>query len=107
MAILDLISHVHLPSFVNMLPKYLKHSTFSSCFWSINDTIKEKYFSECSIVHPIDGSTNLWQYLSETAGTFRLSLRIHGRDAISVSPLHRDAKCVVLQPEMFDPVLSV
>jgi len=25
MAILDLISHVHLPSFVNMLPKYLKH----------------------------------------------------------------------------------
>ena len=35
MAILDLSSHVHLPSFVNMLPKYLKHSTFSSCFWSI------------------------------------------------------------------------
>ena len=27
MAILDLISRVHLPSFVNMLPKYLKHST--------------------------------------------------------------------------------
>jgi len=35
MAILDLISHVHLPSFVNKLPKYLKHPTFSSCFWSI------------------------------------------------------------------------
>ena len=35
MAILDLISHVHLPSFVNMLPKYLKHSTFSNCFCSI------------------------------------------------------------------------
>jgi hypothetical protein len=35
-AILDyLISQVHLPSFVNMLPKYLKDSTFSSCFWSI------------------------------------------------------------------------
>ena len=34
-AVLDLISRVHLPSFVNMLPKYLKHSTFSSCFWSI------------------------------------------------------------------------
>ena len=33
-AILDLISQVHLPSFVNMLPKYLKDSTFSSCFWS-------------------------------------------------------------------------
>jgi len=33
MAILDLISRVHLPSFVNKLPKYLKHSTFSSCFW--------------------------------------------------------------------------
>ena len=32
MAILDLISHVHFPSFVNMLPKY---STFSGCFWSI------------------------------------------------------------------------
>ena len=30
MAILDLISRVHLPSFVNKLPKYLKHSTFSS-----------------------------------------------------------------------------
>jgi len=25
MAILDLISRVHLPSFVNKLPKYLKH----------------------------------------------------------------------------------
>ena len=35
MAILDLISHAHLPPFVNMLPKHLKHSTFSSCFWSI------------------------------------------------------------------------
>jgi len=30
MAILDLISHVYPPSFVNMLPKYLKHSTFST-----------------------------------------------------------------------------
>jgi hypothetical protein len=30
-----LISQVHLPSFVKMLPKYLKDSTFSSCFWSI------------------------------------------------------------------------
>jgi len=27
MAILDLISQVHLPSSVNMLPKYLKHIT--------------------------------------------------------------------------------
>jgi len=35
MAILDLILRVHLPSFVNMLPKYLKDFTFSSCFWSI------------------------------------------------------------------------
>jgi len=35
MAIPDLISHVHLPSFVKTLPKYLKHSTFSSCFWPI------------------------------------------------------------------------
>jgi hypothetical protein len=32
MAILDLISQVHLPSSVNKLPKYLKHFTFSSCF---------------------------------------------------------------------------
>jgi hypothetical protein len=31
----DLISQVYLSSFVNMLPKYLKDSTFSSCFWSI------------------------------------------------------------------------
>ena len=35
-AILHLISQVHLPSFVNMLPKYLKDSTFSS-------SIKEFY----------------------------------------------------------------
>ena len=35
MAILDLISQVHLPSSVTLLPKYLKHFTFSSCFWSI------------------------------------------------------------------------
>jgi hypothetical protein len=35
MAILDLISQVHLSSSVNKLPKYLKHFTFSSCFWSI------------------------------------------------------------------------
>ena len=34
MAILDLISCVHLASFT-MLPKYLEHSPFSSCFWSI------------------------------------------------------------------------
>jgi len=32
---LDLISHVYFPSFVNMLHKYLKHSTFYSCLWSI------------------------------------------------------------------------
>jgi len=31
-AILHLISQVHLPSFVKILPKYLKDSTFSSCF---------------------------------------------------------------------------
>ena len=35
MEILDLISQVHLQFFVNMLPKYLKYSTFSSCFRSI------------------------------------------------------------------------
>jgi hypothetical protein len=35
MAILDLIWQVHLPSSVNMLPRYLKHFIFSSCFWSI------------------------------------------------------------------------
>ena len=34
-AILDLISQVHLLSFVNMLLKYLKDSTFPSCFWFI------------------------------------------------------------------------
>ena len=50
MAVLDLISHVYLPSFVNKLPKYLKHSTFSSCFWSItivtgdaNNIIRNKF----------------------------------------------------------------
>ena len=35
MAILDLISRVHLASFVTMLPKQLKYSIFSSCFWFI------------------------------------------------------------------------
>ena len=30
MVILDLISQVHLLSYVDMLPKYLKHSTFSA-----------------------------------------------------------------------------
>jgi len=34
-AILHLISQVHLPSYVKMLPKYLKDSTFSSYFWSM------------------------------------------------------------------------
>jgi hypothetical protein len=34
MAILDLISRVHLASFVIMLPKYLKYFTFSSCFYA-------------------------------------------------------------------------
>jgi len=33
-AILHLISQVHLPSFVNMLSKFLKYSTFCSCFCS-------------------------------------------------------------------------
>jgi hypothetical protein len=42
MVILDLISHVHLPSFVNMIPKYLKHSTFSICFWSWMPYLWEK-----------------------------------------------------------------
>jgi hypothetical protein len=35
MAILDLISHVHLPSFVKTQPNYLIHSSFCSGFWSI------------------------------------------------------------------------
>ena len=34
-AILGLISPVHLPSFVKMLSKYLKDSTFSSCFFLV------------------------------------------------------------------------
>ena len=36
-AILQLISQVHLPSFVNMLLQYLKHPTISSCFQSNNN----------------------------------------------------------------------
>jgi len=35
MPILDLISHVHLPSLIIMLPKQLKYFIFSSCFGSI------------------------------------------------------------------------
>ena len=34
-AILHLISQVHLPLFVKMLPKYLKYFAFSSCFWCV------------------------------------------------------------------------
>ena len=34
-AILHFILQVHPPSFVKTLPKYLKDSTFSSCFWCI------------------------------------------------------------------------
>jgi len=37
MALLDLISEVHLPSFVNKLTKYLKDSTFSSFFVTLSD----------------------------------------------------------------------
>ena len=35
MAILDLVPFVHLASYVIMLPKYLKYSTFSGFSWSI------------------------------------------------------------------------
>jgi hypothetical protein len=35
MTIVDLVSCVHLASFVVMLPNYLKYSTLSSCFLSI------------------------------------------------------------------------
>jgi hypothetical protein len=45
MAILDLISHVHLASFVTMLPKNLKYSILSSCFWSIITCIVEGYLN--------------------------------------------------------------
>ena len=34
-AFLDLISCAHLSSYVNMLPTYLKYSTFSTCFSSV------------------------------------------------------------------------
>ena len=50
MAILDLISQVYLPSFVNMLPKYLKYlkdSTFSSCFVFMS---AGTYWRKCSCV---------------------------------------------------------
>jgi len=35
MTILDFISRVHVASFVITIHKYLKHSSFSGCFWSI------------------------------------------------------------------------
>jgi hypothetical protein len=41
---LDLISQVYLPSFVKMLPKYLKDSTFSSCFPPKKNKKKETVF---------------------------------------------------------------
>ena len=50
MAILDLISQVHPPSFVHMLlkyVKYLKDSTFSSCFVFMH---AETYWTKCSHV---------------------------------------------------------
>ena len=44
-AILHLISQVHLPSFVIMLPIYLKDSTFSSCFLVYHTRILDRYNS--------------------------------------------------------------
>ena len=40
---MDLIPSVHLAFFVTMLPKYLKYSTFSGCFWSIIICIWDGY----------------------------------------------------------------
>ena len=58
-AILHLISQVHLPSFVKMLPKYLKDSTFSSCFWSIiiftgNGCLEKRSYTEF-VENPTNG----------------------------------------------------
>jgi hypothetical protein len=46
MAILDLISQVHLPSSANKLPKYLKHFTFSSevNIWAVEKV--KRYFND-------------------------------------------------------------
>ena len=56
----DLISHVHLASFVNVLPKQLQHSTLSRCFRSVIvcttdgclDTPITLFFFTCTISIP-------------------------------------------------------
>ena len=47
-AILHLVPQVHLPLFVKMLPKYLKDSTFCSCFGSMR--ITSELYSEVYIL---------------------------------------------------------
>jgi hypothetical protein len=56
MAILDLISQVHLPSSVNKLPKYLKHFTFSSSFWSIFIRHTSEKYNRMAIARNKDGN---------------------------------------------------
>jgi hypothetical protein len=41
---LDFISCVHLASFVIMLPKYLKYSTFSICLWFVVTITNMQYY---------------------------------------------------------------
>jgi hypothetical protein len=62
MAILNLILRVHLPSFVNMLSKYLKLSTFSRCFWPIGSYRRKNictiYGTERVIISAFSSSSN-------------------------------------------------
>jgi hypothetical protein len=59
MTILYLMSRVHLASFVVMLPKQLKYSTFYSCFWSI-------------IICTVDDSTHILSILDLSIFTYIL-----------------------------------
>jgi hypothetical protein len=52
-AILDLISQVHLPSFDNMLPNYLKDSTYVYIILKISDNCSFKFATEIFRFIPI------------------------------------------------------
>ena len=67
-----LISQVHLPSFVKMLPKYLKDSTFSSCFFGTTKASVYKSQSCCMkcVLKFANFGRLLWMQTCQILGAF-------------------------------------
>jgi len=63
MAIVDLISQVHLPSFVNMLSKYLKYFTVNTKTLGIQCTYWEYSALIGNTVHLLGIKCTYWQLL--------------------------------------------